>query len=316
MWHVASVLVGWLSGATFFIIWPSVLTGIFLGFMMCWVGLAIQHTANHGGMAKNPKVGYILGLLDDIAPGGSSIVWRYHHQVSHHAYCNDIVLDQDCHSSFPILRLDKEQKVSAIHKFQWIYGPIAFCFLWASIHFQDLACLFDARAFLVGFHGTKAPEIVLAVFLKVVHLSWFYVLPACIHGPGKMLLPWFTTLSVGSFWLSALFIVSHNLVSCKQSEAPAAASGDWARYQIETSSSWGGEIGSFLTGGLNLQIEHHLFPCMPHNLYGRTQVIVKEECKKRGITYNGYDYFFPNFVDHIKFLYTMGQPDSSEKKGK
>merc|ERR1712232_887433 len=90
----------------------------------------------------------------------------------------------------------------------------------------------------------------------------------------------------------------------------AVVMGDWAKYQIETSSSWGGAIGSFLTGGLNLQIEHHLFPCMSHHLYVPAQVIVKDECAKRGIRYSAYPTLLPNFIDHIKFLYHMGMPES------
>merc|ERR1712087_204686 len=117
------------------------------------------------------------GLLNDLI-GGSSLVWRYHHQVSHHAYCNDVSLDQDAHSAFPILRLDKSQKVEPHHRFQFIYGPISFCFLAFSIHMQDLQCLLDARTFLVRFKGSSAVEVVLAMILKVAHMAWFYVIPA------------------------------------------------------------------------------------------------------------------------------------------
>jgi len=309
-WHILTVLLAWLAGSVLFIAYPSFLSGVLLGLVLCWVGLAVQHTANHGGLVKDTRLGYLLGLLNDIAPGGSSLVWRYHHQVSHHAYCNDVALDQDVHSSFPILRLDKAQALSPHHQFQWLYAPLLFCGLSLSIHFQDLKCLLDSRTFLVNFKGTSAPEIVLAIALKAIHVAWLYILPASIHGVQVMLLPWAAALAVGGFWLSALFIVSHNLLATKEAEEPGPQ-GDWARYQIETSSSWGGEVGSFLTGGLNLQIEHHLFPGMAHHLYPKVQVIVKDECQKRGIPYTGYDNFYANFVDHVKFLHAAGQKEWS-----
>jgi len=316
-WHIGSVIGSWLLSAALFVLKPSMLTGAILGLCLCWIGLAIQHTANHGGLVKDPRLGYLLGLLNDVGPGGSSLVWRYHHQVSHHAYCNDIVLDQDAHSSYPILRIEKSQKLEPWHKFQFIYGLLAFSQLWASIHFQDLQCLLDARSFLVRFKGTSANEMVLGVFLKLVHFGWFWFLPASIHGVRAMILPWATALMFGSFWLAALFIVSHNLVATKEAEAPAMASGDWAKYQIETTSSWGGVVGSFFTGGLNLQIEHHLFPCVAHHLYSKVQVIVKEECKKAGVMYTAYDHFFPNLMDHVRFLYTYGRaPKDEDKKAK
>ena len=208
-WHIASVFLSWLLSATFFITTPnvvsggqvelaarfgrplsahccivsaSILAGALLGFNLCWIGLAIQHTANHGGLVKDTRLGYLLGLTNDVGPGGSSVVWRYHHQCSHHAYCNDPVLDQDAHSSFPVLRLDKGQKPQPHHRWQWLYGPISFCFLWASIHIQDLQCLLDAKTFLVRFRGTSAQEIVLALLLKTIHVGWLYLLPGYIHG--------------------------------------------------------------------------------------------------------------------------------------
>merc|ERR1739844_649662 len=149
--------------------------------------------------------------------------------------------------------------------------------------------------------------------LKLVHFGWLFALPAAIHGIRPMLLPWITALVIGSFWLSATFIVSHNLEGAKEAERLADKS-DWARYQIETSASWGGRIGSFFTGGLNLQIEHHLFPALPHHLYTDAQKIVMEECQKRNIKYNFYPTLLPNFVDHIKFLRVMGSSDATLKK--
>eukprot|EP00932_Pfiesteria_piscicida_P008438 SRR837773.18865.p1 GENE.SRR837773.18865~~SRR837773.18865.p1 ORF type:complete len:679 (-),score=327.35 SRR837773.18865:35-2071(-) len=313
-WHVASVVAGWATAATLLTLRPSVWTGALTGLSMCWVGLAIQHTANHGGLSKNTTLGYLMGLLDDIIPGGSSMVWRYHHQVSHHTYCNDVVLDQDAHSSFPMIRMDHSQKVEWYHRYQWIYGPLSFCLLWASIHMQDLQCLLDMNTFLVKFRGSTAPEVVLAMILKLVHVGWLYVIPALVNGPRAMLLPWASALSVGSFALASLFIVSHNICDAKQASEPLSKKGDWARYQIETSASWGGRIGSFFTGGLNLQIEHHLFPALPHNLYTDIQKVVMEECAKRKIKYNYYPTLLPNFVDHIKFLHVMGQPAAAAKK--
>jgi len=307
-WHIASVFFGWLGSAIFFTIRPSVFSGALLGCGMCWVGLAIQHTANHGGLLENPTLGWLMGLLDDIAPGGSSIVWRYHHQVSHHAYCNDVMLDQDAHSSFPLIRMDETQKLEKFHKWQWIYAPISFSVLWFSIQVQDVQCLLDAKTFLVRMKGTSAPEIVLAMLCKAIHLTYFLVIPAMLHGVKAMLLPWATAIAFGGFLLAAMFIVSHNIHDCKNADEPLLKKGDWAKYQIETSTSWGGRISSFFAGGLNLQIEHHLFPAMPHHLYIDIQKIVMEECKKHGVKYNYYPSLLPNYVDFIKFLYDFGQP--------
>jgi len=301
------VIVTWLAMATWFVMHPSILSGICLGLSLCWVGTGIQHTANHGGLAKNTKLEYALGLLDDLAVGGSSICWRYHHNVSHHAYCNDVSKDADAHSSYPMIRLDSSQKLAPHHRFQWIYGPIMFCFLWISIQLADLQQLLSGAFYDVEFRGTKPTEIVWNVLLKVLHFWWIVVLPYQFHGLEVMLYPWMACFGCGGFALASMFIVSHNVDETKLIETSPDAKGDWAKQQILTSTSWGGKLGCFLSGGLNLQIEHHLFPCLPHHLYPQVQVIVKEECKKLNMHYAGYDTLVGNWIDFIKFLYKMGQ---------
>jgi fatty acid desaturase (delta-4 desaturase) len=312
-WHFLTVIGAWLLAAVWFVSTPSILNGLVLGFTLAWVGTGVQHTANHGGLCKNTKLGYVIGLLDDIAVGGSSLVWRYHHQVSHHAYCNDLELDQDTHSSFPVVRLDSSQQWSPFHRFQWMYAPVLFCFLWISSQLSDLQMMMDAQSYLVNFNGTASTEIVWGVLLKVVHFWWIVVLPYYFHGLNVMLFPWMACFGMGGFALSSMFIVSHNIDEAKVKMQPGVK-GDWARQQIETSTSWGGRFGSFMTGGLNLQIEHHLFPCMAHHLYADAQVIVKDECAKQGIRYAGYPTLLPNFIDHIKFLHHMGQQPNAAAK--
>jgi fatty acid desaturase (delta-4 desaturase) len=86
--------------------------------------------------------------------------------------------------------------------------------------------------------------------------------------------------------------VSHNLDGLRPSQLSAKTKGDWGRWQIETSATWGNAFWSFLSGGLNYQIEHHMFPGTAHNLYPKMAPIIKEECAKEGIPYNGFDGYF------------------------
>merc|ERR1712190_274127 len=229
--------------------------------------------------------------------------------MGHGAYCNDVTLDQDTYYSIPVVRLDSSQKWAPYHRFQWIYAPVLFCFLWISSQLSDLQMMLESQSYLVKFKGTPSTEIVWGVLLKVVHFWWIVVLPYYFHGLSVMLFPWMACFGMGGFALASMFIVSHNIDEAKIMTQPDVK-GDWARQQIETSTSWGGRVGSFFSGGLNLQIEHHLFPCMAHHLYADAQVIVKDECAKQGIKYNAYNYLLPNFIDHIKFLHRMGQPEA------
>ncbi|PNH07823.1 putative Delta(5) fatty acid desaturase C [Tetrabaena socialis] len=174
------------------------LTGALLGLSGAWIGLTIQHCGNHGAMSTIPLVNNLLGLTNDLA-GGSSLMWRYHHQVSHHIHCNDDALDEDVFSAFPILRFDDRLPGFWYHRWQHIY-------MWALFPFLQL------------------------VFQSIV--------------------------------LAATFAVSHNVPETKPLDAgPTQAAldqvsneRDWGVQQVLTSANWGGVVGNFFTGGLNLQV--------------------------------------------------------------
>ena len=96
-------------------------------------------------------------------------------------------------------------------------------------------------------------------------------------------------------------------------KSPTLPIKDWALYQIETSASWGGFYSSFFTGGLNYQIEHHLFPSLAHNYYYLLQPIIQEECQKNNIKYHGYYNLSSIFKEMIHFLYHLGHYDTQYK---
>ena len=59
--------------------------------------LTVQHCGNHGAMSTNATLNAFYGLCADLT-GGSALMWRYHHQVSHHIHCNDEAFDEDVFS--------------------------------------------------------------------------------------------------------------------------------------------------------------------------------------------------------------------------
>jgi len=321
------VLASFAAASYWFISAPSVLTAVVAGFCATWIGLAVQHTANHGALAGWPRVGYWLGMTDDLI-GGSSLVWRYHHNVSHHLYTNDLTLDMDVYTSYPFVRLDPRQERHWYHRFQCIYSWVLFTLFYFSLQLQEIMAMLDGPSLQdVKFIGASSFEIACFWVLKAVHFSLFLGLPLWLHGDPWIIAYFFLFTAVGGFTLGLTFLVSHNLEQVKpemdanvhQDTANRGIltgeqdanniCGDWCKWQIETSASWGGAVGSFFTGGLNLQIEHHLFPGIAHNCYPEIAVIVKEECKKRGVRYIGFDTLPQIAYELVRFLYVMGLPE-------
>jgi fatty acid desaturase (delta-4 desaturase) len=118
--------------------------------------------------------------------------------------------------------------------------------------------------------------------------------------------------------LAATFAVSHNVPEAKVAEETdgAAASRDWGRQQVLTSADWGGVVGNFFTGGLNLQVEHHLFPAVCFVHYPAIAKIVKDECAKRDVPYFSYDTLPQILRRFIGFMAATGAAEQRPMRGR
>ncbi|KAF8057774.1 acyl-lipid (7-3)-desaturase [Scenedesmus sp. PABB004] len=268
--------------------------GLLLGIAGGWIGVTIQHCGNHGAMSTHPAANLALGLCDDLI-GGSSLMWRYHHQVSHHIHTNDTALDEDVCSMWPLLRFDTRLPRRAWHAWQHVYVWAAYPFMHAAFQAGDLGAL--ARGATVGaaITGASAAEKASVVVGKLVHYALLLLLPALLHGPTAALagaVGYSVSLSI---LLALMFFVSHNVAENKpglpggeatqEVLAQDPASRDWAAAQVLASANWGGSLANFFTGGLNLQIEHHLFPAVAFGHYPAIAAVVADECAKAGVRY-------------------------------
>ncbi|GIL65912.1 hypothetical protein Vafri_19551 [Volvox africanus] len=289
------------------------LTGALLGLGGAWIGLTIQHCGNHGAMSTNPIVNNLLGLTNDLA-GGSSLMWRYHHQVSHHIHCNDDALDEDVFSAFPFLRFDDRLPRHWYHSFQHIYMWVLFPFLQLVFQVGDWKALFDNRTVGATMYGASEFERKTVIAGKLAHYTLLYGLPAILHGPTAMLAGAAGYLFTQSIVLATTFAVSHNISETKSLDPgptrdnldQPAVERDWGVQQVLTSANWGGDVGNFFTGGLNLQIEHHLFPAISFLHYPAISKIVADECHKRGINYAHYATLPEILSSFVRFMAEAG----------
>eukprot|EP00218_Dolichomastix_sp_CCMP3274_P006971 CAMPEP_0170134130 /NCGR_PEP_ID=MMETSP0033_2-20121228/1719_1 /TAXON_ID=195969 /ORGANISM="Dolichomastix tenuilepis, Strain CCMP3274" /LENGTH=450 /DNA_ID=CAMNT_0010369673 /DNA_START=53 /DNA_END=1405 /DNA_ORIENTATION=+ len=279
---------------------PNLLTGLLTGLAGYWTGVGVQHTANHGGLSRSGFLNAILGFIAcDVTIGKSSLEWRYHHLVSHHAYCNDSELDQDVFDLFPVLRFTDEKPLSWFHRYQHFYMWILLPFLWFSTQVADVQKTMSRLTGNIGYFGVSDTEIQLMWLGKVLHITLMLGVPAYIHGITRVMPAFLMFVFSGSLVLTTMFLVSHNIDGALPSQfAQQSSRNDWAKYQIETTATWGNWFWGKLAGGLNYQVEHHLFPSVAHNLYPKMQPIIKEECAKIGIPYKSWDGYlaFPKIV--------------------
>eukprot|EP00879_Flechtneria_rotunda_P002961 GHRR01003178.1.p1 GENE.GHRR01003178.1~~GHRR01003178.1.p1 ORF type:complete len:477 (+),score=112.19 GHRR01003178.1:211-1641(+) len=260
-WAAAAIL-GYAATAYSLYTWDAnVITGSLLGLAGAWIGLTVQHCGNHGAMSTQAWVNGLYGLCDDLI-GGSSLMWRYHHQVSHHIHCNDEVFDEDVFSAFPFLRFDARLPRAWYHKYQHIYMWALFPMLQIMFQFGDLKALLTNRTEGATLYGATDAERATVLAGKAAHYGLLLGLPALLHGPAATLIGAAAYTVTQSILLSTTFAVSHNVPESKplhggptqDNLAQELDERDWGVQQVLTSANWGGAIGNFLTGGLNLQV--------------------------------------------------------------
>ena len=275
-----------------------------VGILSSSLGLCIQHDANHGSFSSSQFINRIFAFCDDII-GGSGIMWRHQHCVAHHIFCNDVKKDNDTKSQFPLMRMNPALPHREYLRYQHIYGLFLYSLIGISFPIGDLLSFLSGKYADVDLHPLSLIDKATFYIGKAVHLTLFFLIPCYVLGI-SFLWKWYLPLElVGGVWLAGLFAVSHNNSACLHNYE----SEDWALMQIRTSANWASDslMWNIMSGGLNCQIEHHLFPGICHVHYPALTKIVRQYCKEKNIPYNAYPTFTEIFVDHIAFLKKMGQ---------
>ena len=291
--------------------WQALLLSCSLAFAMAGIAFAVQHDANHGAYSKHGAINRLIGMTLDIL-GGSSYVWHWKHNVAHHTYTNLNGADSDI--DVPFGRLSPGQPRGRIHRFQQFY-------LWAvyglfAIHwqfFEDVKQVAEARIAENRFprpHGWRLVEMIGG---KAVFIAWAFVVPALFHPLWVVLLTYAATSVAFSYLLVVVFQLAH---SVEEAALPALTPGAkevpraWAVHQVEATVDFarGNRLLSWYLGGLNFQIEHHLFPRICHLHYPHLAAIVQPACTEFGVRYTAHESLLGAVCSHWRWLRRMGRP--------
>jgi linoleoyl-CoA desaturase len=306
-WGVASYLFlllvagGWLT---------AIAGSVSLGLASAGVGFSIMHDANHGGYSRHASVNRVASHSLDLI-GGSSYVWAAKH-LAHHTYTNVADHDPDI-DALPFARFEPTQARRPWHRYQHIYIWILYAFVTMRWQFAtDFTFLARGTAGRSPFRRPRGWNLAALTLGKAFFVLWAIVIPLALRPALPVVGVFVLASAVASVALTVVFQLSHCLEETTTMAAdeppPGLTRPQWHVHQVESTSDFAQQnrVVDWYVGGLNHQIEHHLFPRVPHTLYPQLAGIVRQAAAEHGVAYNNHPTVRSALRSHSRWLRRLG----------
>lgn len=289
---------------------------ITMGVASAGIGLSIMHDANHGSYSKNQKVNKYLGYLLNFI-GGSAVNWKLQHNYLHHGYTNVDGMDEDIDPG-PVLRLSPNQKRLRFHRWQHIYGWLLYGLMTLSwVTAKDYAQLkrYKGMGLLVKQNRSYRWLIIELIISKLFFFGYLLIVPMIF----SEVLWWKTFIFfilmhyIQGFILTIVFQPAHVMPDSNYPipNEEGKLENNWAIHQLLTTTDFApkSRLFSWYVGGLNFQIEHHLFPNICHVHYKKISSLVKQTALEYGLPYNVQKTFLSALINHGRMMRQLGRYD-------
>jgi linoleoyl-CoA desaturase len=319
----AGVLAWWL-GTYLLLLLGHFSTLVNLGLCVVWalaiasVGFNVVHDANHSGYSNHPRINQLVGLSAEIL-GMSGFRWRTKHNRWHHTYTNIAGYDDDV-EAYGLLRLTPRARWEPQHRFQPWYSLLVYSLIGFDFIMRDfMMVLFgksDANHVYPPMRGTDA-----FIFWagKLFYFTIMLVIPLLVYPWWQVLVGYLLVMLTAGLVLGLIFQLAHiNDASAFAAPVgnPPHIDNEWAVHQVEATVDFAPKnwLLSVYIGGLNYQIEHHLFPHICHLNYPRLAPIVRATCAEFGVRYTCYATWREALAGHWRELRQLGQPSEPEHR--
>ncbi len=289
---------GWVGFGLLGRSWYQLLIAAFLAVAFTQVAF-LGHDAGHRQVFRSRRANDLLGFVHGNLLVGLSFGWWIDKHNRHHAHPNTEGSDPDIASgvlAFTTAQAGARTSVlgRAMARWQaWLFWPLLLL-EGLNLHVASVRALFDGSRR----HHSRAVEAALLTTHAGAYLGVLFV----------FLSPWqalaFLAVQQGLFglYMGASFAPNHKGMPI----LPAGDRTDYLRRQVLTSRNVrGGPITDFVLGGLNYQIEHHLFPSMPRPNLRRAQGLVRDYCQRHGVSYRE-DTLISSYAQTVRHLDAVG----------
>ena len=283
-----------------------------MGLGMSFIGTGIMHDALHGSYSKNPSLNNLIGFCTLIV-GVDPRIWQLQHNVLHHTYTNIEHADEDIEPR-KVLRMSPNQDYYKFHKFQFLYAPLfysIFTLVW--VFYKDYYKVYSYRR--KGLIKTK--DEFNGLLRQIISRKIFYYLTIIALPMYVIDLPFWQVFlmfmsmhMVSGLFLALVFQTAHVMPTTKFFDLKdEVIEENWMVHQLLTTTNFApkNKILTWFLGGLNYQVEHHLFPNICHIHYPKLSEVIKKTVVEYNLPYNSEKSFTSAILSHFKMLKSLGE---------
>jgi linoleoyl-CoA desaturase len=294
--------------------WAMLGLCIIMGIGAAGLGLGVQHDANHGAYSNNPRVNRVLSWSLNLV-GANAYTWKVQHNYLHHTYTNVHDLDEDI-AGRGILRFSPFAELKPFHRFQHIYAFFLYglgTLQWVTLKDFKQFKKYKEDGMEKKVRANLREEFFLLIGFKVFYYFYIAVVPLLVLD-----IYWYQWLAgfvvmhvVTGLILAMIFQVAHLMEQTTHHSFPhesGTIDNQWAIHQVETTANFATDsvFLNWFAGGLNFQVEHHLFPNVCHVHYKAISKIVKETANEFEIPYHEEKTMMSAIRSHIRLLKKLG----------
>lgn len=293
--------------------WLLLPFALLMGLAMAGIGMSVMHDALHGSYSKSAAVNKFMGRSLNFL-GGSAFIWNIQHNVLHHTYTNIHGMDEDIETKV-IVRLCKHAPVKHFYRFQHFYVFFAYGLMTLLMLVSDFIKLFKyhKRGMVEKKKIRISREYIKMAAYKAVYLFIMLGLPLLLTSLAwwQVLIGFLLIHLIAGYILSIVFQLAHIVEGTEQPipDSEGTMENAWAVHQLQTTANFSRDnrLLNWYVGGLNFQIEHHLFPNICHVHYRSLSKIVQETAEEFQLPYNLKPSFGQALQSHIRMLRVLGR---------
>jgi linoleoyl-CoA desaturase len=294
--------------------WGLLGLALTMGIGLAGIGLAVMHDANHGAYSSRPWINTVMGYSLNFV-GANVFNWKLQHNVLHHTFTNVHEEDEDIEPR-GILRFSPHTEWKGMHRFQFIYAWFLYGLLTIAWMFtKDFvrARRYQKNGLAKKHTASMKKEWSILIGTKLFYVGYIFVIPLLVTSLAwwQILVGFLIMHYVAGFILSIIFQPAHVIegTAFPLPDEERTLETNWAVHQLLTTSNFGNGSRwfSWYVGGLNFQIEHHLFPNICHVHYRKIAGIVQSTAQEFGFPYRSAKTFIGALASHGRILRQLGQ---------